>query len=450
MGRGSIRSRKEKAKYGYDKTRQKREQQTESEAPPADLIIKKREVITREGAFSDAQSTFRNEHRVAMEFCTGFGKTYAALKLIKEDLIATKGAKKWYVLIPRNTIVQTWYDEMDKWKMQWMYKHGLVEIINYSSSHKLVKGHNICLDEAHNITDLREGNLDKVVDKGTRIIACSATIDAKKFSILRSFGFAKRHRIVVTLDQGVESGAVTDYLIYMLPLAMNKLFKSGIQSLNRWQNSCKRKAASKDVKVRAQAAKGIEAAIFAQTRYIYNSYQKLMAAKYVMDNFNSEDKFLVYCSNQNFAEQLSRLTGVPCMHSGQKDKDREKIWSDFQEAKTGGLISCYTISEGVTISGVNKCLVVQTRKNERELIQRIGRILRFEGKEDGEIGKLFLIYLEDTWDEKWADSSVKSFDQKKVFKHIIKSIYYETVQDIIEDLYSAPKKKKKYGKRKTK
>jgi superfamily II DNA or RNA helicase len=438
MGRGSIRSRKEKAQYGYDKTRQKREIQLQSEAPPTDMVITKRQTVTREGSFDDSQRIFNFEHRVAMEFCTGFGKTYAALRLIAEDLTATKGGKKWYILIPRNTIVQTWYDEMDKWGFRWMYKHGFVEIINYSSSHKLEEGRNYCLDEAHNITELREGNMDRVIDKDTRIIAASATIDSEKFTILRSFGFKKKHRIVVTLDQGVEAGAVTDYKIFMLPLKMNELFKKGIAAKNRWLSACKKKS----------DAGGIEAAIFAQTRQIYNSYQKLLAAQYVVNQFKRRDKVLIYVSNQNFAEQLSRLTGYPVMHSSQKDAERKEIWKDFQEAKFGMLISCYTISEGVTISGVNKCLVVQTRKKDRELIQRLGRILRFEGKEDGEIGQLYLLYLMGTWDENWANSSVKSFDPNKLFEYIIPESKYKTSQDIIEDLYSAPKKKKNGRKKK--
>lgn len=435
MGRGSIRARAEIEKYGYDKTRTKREAtppvHESVESLPTDIVITKRQTITREGKFYDAQVTFRNEHRVAMEFCTGFGKTYAALRLIEEDLTATKGKKKWYILVPREKIVQTWYDEMDKWKFQWMYKHGLVEIINYSSSHKLEPGYNFCLDEAHNITELREGNMDKVINKETRIIACSATIDSEKFTILRSFGFTKRHRIKVSLDEGVESGAVTDYRIYMLPIFMNELFKLGLGAKNRWLNSCKKK---KD-------PKGIEAAIFAQTRQIYDSYQKLIAAKYVMDQMQDTDKVLVYASNQNFAEQLSDLTGYPVMHSSQKKAERDKIWDDFKESKTGMLISCYTISEGVTISGVNKALVIQTRKNERELIQRIGRILRFEGKEDGEVGKLYLIYIKDTWDENWALSSVKSFDPNRVMQYVIPQDKYKTNQDVVEKIYGVKKTK---------
>ena len=423
MGRGSIRSRKEKAKHGYDRKKAAQNMQRQNEAPPTDLIITKRQTVTREGKFEDARICFNTHHRVAMEFCTGFGKTYAALRLIAEDLISTKGARKWYILIPRNVITQTWFDEMDKWGYKWMYKHGFVDVINYSSSHKLEAGRNFCLDEAHNITDLRESNMSSVVDKRTRIIAASATIDTEKFTILRTFGFNKQHRIVVTLDQGVEAGAVTGYAIYRLPLSMNLLFKQELSAKNRWLTACKKK----------QDQKGIEAAIFAQTRQIYNSYQKLMAAQYVVNQFDTSDKFLVYCSNQNFAEQLSELTGLPVMHSNQKDKEREKIWTEFQEVKTGGLISCYTISEGVTIEGVSKALVVQTRKNERELIQRLGRLLRWDGKEEGEIGKLYLMYIEDCWDEKWADSSTKSFNPDRIFEYRIPLNKYKTERSTIEN-----------------
>lgn len=423
MARGSIRSRQEKAKYGYDRKKEAENRRAENEAPPIDLIITKRQLVTRDGKFEDARACFNLNHRVAMEFCTGFGKTYAALRLIAEDLIGSKGAKKWYILIPRNVITQTWYDEMDKWGFKWMYKHGLVEIVNYSSSHKLEPGRNYCLDEAHNITDLRESNMSQVIDNGTRIIAASATIDSEKFTILRTFGFKRSHRISVSLDEGVSAGAVTNYRITMLPIVMNKLFKAGIAAKNRWMTACKKK---KD-------QKGIEAAIFAQTRQIYNSYQKLLAANYVISKFAQTDKFLVYCSNQNFAEQLARMTGLPVIHSSQKDSERSATWTAFQQAKTGGLISCYTISEGVTVSGLNKALVVQTRKNERELIQRLGRILRFDGKADGEVGKLYLLFLEGCWDEKWAESSVGSFDETKIFTFRIDEQNYKTEQDVIED-----------------
>ena len=99
---------------------------------------------------------------------------------------------------------------------------------------------------------------------------------------------------------------------------------------------------------------------------------------------------------------------------------------DFNELNEGGLISCYTLNEGANIVGINKALIVQTRSNEREAIQRLGRILRFLGKLEGQPGVCYIAYMIGTQDEKWARSSIKSFDKGKVWGRLVEPRDYHS------------------------
>jgi superfamily II DNA or RNA helicase len=366
---------------------------------------------TREQSFDDASSFFFIHHKVILEYCTGFGKTYQALRLISKSI--TDDGKSWAIIVPTQNLIKGWTDEIEKWKLAGL--KGKIEIICYNSIHKLEGIDHFCFDEGHNITELRvEKLLDKIDKKRSKLICLSATIDAKKFALLKILGFMKHHRHIITLDEGVEAGVVTEYNIIGLPMTPNQAWLTTNKGIEYWLNSEKRKGNSR----------GIESAIFKRMRHVYNSSQKLELAKYVCDNLTPGDKILIYVANIEQAMALSEHTGFPAYHSKISKKKRAQMLEDFNSQKEGGLISCYTLNEGANIVGVNKALIVQTRSNEREAIQRLGRILRFLGKLIGQPGVCYIAYLKGTQDEKWARSSIRSFDKAKVWGRLVEEKHY--------------------------
>lgn len=363
--------------------------------------LEKKKPLTREESFDAASIYFSIHHKVILEYCTGFGKTYQALKLISDSLISNPN-EKWAIIVPTQVLINGWNDEIKKWKLGHLSRS--IEIVCYASLHKLKGIDHFCLDEAHNITELRVERIVDLIDNKAKLIGLSATIDAPKFSLLKFLGFIKKDRHVITLDEGVSARVVIDYNIIGLAVQPNDDWLKTNRGIEGWLNSAKRKSDSK----------GIEMAIFKRARHVYNSAQKLELAKYVCDNLTKGDKILIYVANIEQAIALSEHTGFPAYHSKISKKKREKILDDFNEKSEGGLISCYTLNEGANIVGVNKALIMQIRNNERETIQRLGRILRIFGKLEGQNGVCYIAYLTGTQDEKWARNSIKSFDKAKI------------------------------------
>ncbi len=373
---------------------------------------------TREQSFEDASKAYYMDHKVILEYCTGFGKTYQALRLIQQTIysdVVNHGIRyKWAIIVPTKNLIKGWEDEIDKWEMRQVSPS--IEIVCYNSIHKLKNIRHFCLDEAHNITELRVERLLEKITKKSNLIALSATINSKKFTLLKWLGFTKSHRHKITLDEGVDAEVIAEYNIIGLPLTPNEQWWKTNRGIEGWLNSEKRKGNSK----------GIEMAIFKRMRHVYNSAQKLELAKYVCDNLTPNDKILVYVANIEQAKALSEHTGFPAYHSKISSKKREVMLKEFNEQKEGGLISCYTLNEGANIVGVNKCLIIQTRSNELEAIQRLGRILRLLGKLLGQPGVCYISYLEGTQDEKWARSSIKSFKKENVWGRLVDPKNYYT------------------------
>jgi superfamily II DNA or RNA helicase len=373
---------------------------------------------TRDESFLVARDFYHLHHRVILEYCTGFGKTYQALRLIAETI--EKDGKRWAIIVPTQNLIKGWQEEIDKWHLIKVMKN--VEIICYNSIHKLEGIGHYCFDEAHNITELRVEKLLEKILPSSNLIGLSATIDTKKFALLKFLGFMKHHRHKISLDEGVEAKVVTEYNIIGLPLQPNEPWLRTNRGIEYWLNSEKRKGNQRN----------IDAAIFKRMRHVYNSAQKLALAMHVCGNLTKRDKILVYVANIDQAKLLSDYTGFPAYHSKISKKKREKMLEDFNKQNEGGLISCYTLNEGANIVGVNKALIVQTRSNEREAIQRLGRILRFLGKKDGQAGVCYIAYLIGTQDEKWARSSIKSFDKANVWGRIVDPKDYYTPYGVIE------------------
>jgi superfamily II DNA or RNA helicase len=376
---------------------------------------------SREELFKESSEIFFLHNRLIAEFCTGAGKTYAALKLI--DLSCKSNpSEKWVIAYPRVSLKKSWIDEIKKWKLDHLLDR--ITLTTYDSLHKINGNYNVCLDEAHNITELRLEKIVNFVSKKSRMIALSATIDEKeKKDYLRELGFDfKRHRVVFELDEGVKSGVVTDYKIWKCPIEANEW----------WRKAYKKKTRIIDAAKRKGNQKFIQFAMLSRMRHVYDSFQKIQAAEYLIKKtIGKRDKVLVFVSNKNAADYLSERTGYPAYHSGLSTKEREKILNEFNEAKSGALISINTLNEGVTIKGANKAYIIQVRSKKREAIQRIGRILRFLGKLDGEIGKVIITYIADSRDENWTNDAVFAFDQSKVETFFMPKKWYESSLGIL-------------------
>lgn len=151
-------------------------------------------------------------------------------------------------------------------------------------------------------------------------------------------------------------------------------------------------------------------------RFIYNLRSKTEAAAYILQYFFDDERTLVFCGSINQAETLCAPN---TFHSNTKSVAYDKF-SNFEINRLGVVDA---VNEGHNIQDVFQSLIVQLNSSDLNLIQRVGRNVRF--KEDT-ISKIWIICCRGTQDEVWKDKALKTFD-----KNCIYEIEYEELGDFI-------------------
>ena len=67
--------------------------------------------------------------------------------------------------------------------------------------------------------------------------------------------------------------------------------------------------------------------------------------------------------------------------------------------------------EGHNFPGVDSGIIGQLNSKEKDLVQRIGRLIRFR---PGHEAHLYIVISESTQDEKWLENATENLDQSKI------------------------------------
>jgi len=158
-------------------------------------------------------------------------------------------------------------------------------------------------------------------------------------------------------------------------------------------------------------------AMLDRMRFIYNLESKKEVIKYLMDTFICEgERTLVFGGS---IKQINELCGENTFHSGTKSIAYNKFVNE--EISVLGVVEA--LNEGHNIPNVYQSIVGQVNSNDRDLIQRIGRNVRF--KEDV-IAKIFLVRCLSTQDEVWVEKATGKLDQSRIF-----TFDFEELQQIL-------------------
>lgn len=67
--------------------------------------------------------------------------------------------------------------------------------------------------------------------------------------------------------------------------------------------------------------------------------------------------------------------------------------------------------EGHNFPGVDSAIIGQLNSKEKDLVQRIGRIIRYR---PGHEAHIWIVVSEGTQDEKWLEKAVENLNQSKI------------------------------------
>lgn len=339
---------------------------------------------------------------------TGTGKSKTAIDAVY-NLIKYNPLAKVLVVSPTTKLRdKTWKQEFSQWNMEDAWKSNV-----RSECYKSLSKINDCefdfviLDEVHNLTE----NYAKFF-KNNKVKACmglTATKPDNKVKALLLEQLNLREVYEITLDEAVSLGVVAPYEITVILTKLDnsrKYVKAGRKDKPFYQTEqanyqyYSHVENHEDPSIRKRVGKFF---YINRMKFIYNLMSKTEAAQDIINRIPESLRTLIFCGSIEQAEKLCPYR----YHSKTGDKDYEAFFSE----KINRMSCVEAVNEGHNIPNVDVALVVQLNSNALDLIQRIGRIIRFKA---GHIGKIVIICVENTVDEKWMRSATKDLDQNKI------------------------------------
>ena len=369
------------------------------------------------------------EARAIVVAATGIGKSKIAVDYAKK-IVKEKPSAKILIVVPTEKLRdENWLEEFVKWKSKSIWSKN-IERCCYVSANKIKdKVYDlVIMDEIHNIT---ENNSEFFYNNRVhRAIGLTATLpkDEIKIQILKELKFKIVYEL--PLDLAVELGLVSPYQITVVEVELDnkdKYLKGGTKDKPFYQTEVAKYEYLTSMIQRLmysgtpQSKMNLKFKILDRMRLIYGLKTKTEAAKFLLDNVIPQDeRTLIFCGSINQAEELNEYS----FHSKKKNS---KDFDDFKAEKINRLSCVNALNEGHNIPKIDNGLVVQLNSKELNLVQRIGRIVRFR---EGHLAQIYIICALGTQDEKWVEKALAGFDQSNItyirYKNLInKSVTIE-------------------------
>lgn len=374
-----------------------------------EFVNKVREKVQEEAK----QAIIANGGTGMIAMATGSGKSRVAVELAKHySAPSLFGFKEIAVVVPTEKLRdENWKEEFYKWDAatEWSAVTGLC----YASGSKVInKDFELAiLDEGHNITELSsEFFINNNVIR-TVLLTATPPTDIAKRKIISDLGIDLVYEL--TLDQAVRLGFVAPYKITVITVPLDATTKNvpgGTKAkpfmtteaacYNYWN----RRVQSCFGDMSAQGKSKMKFAILGRMQFIYKIPSKTAVIKYLLDNVIPEkDRTIIFCGNIEQAEQV-----CPTFYHS---KSGNAFYDDFKLEKINRLSCVKSLNEGHNFPGVDSGIIGQLNSKEKDLVQRIGRLIRYR---PGHEAHLYIVVSESTQDEKWLETATENLNQSKI------------------------------------
>ena len=349
-----------------------------------------------------------NGGMVAM--ATGSGKSRVAVEVAKYYINSID--KSLSLIVPTEKLRdENWKEEYSKWNADYLWTPTIR--LCYASASKIQnKDFELAiLDEGHNITELSSEFFSNNKVERKVLLTATPPSDPIKKEILKSLGIKLVYEL--TLDQAVRLGFVAPYKITVVSVALDNTTKNipGGTKLKPFMTT--------ESAAYAYHCKAIQQAMFDKTpsgrkrhqfailrrmQFIYKIPSKTEVIKFLLEKvIPQDDRSLIFCGSIEQAEAVCPNR----YHS----KSGDKAYNAFKAEEINRLSCVKAINEGHNFPGVDSGIVGQLNSKEKDLVQRIGRLIRYR---PGHEAHLYIVVSESTQDEKWLENAVENLDQSKI------------------------------------
>lgn len=378
----------------------------------------------------------KEKDRLILQWCTGLGKSKAAIDIIKE-----LRPKRILLVVAEIAHKGNWKEEFLKWHLSdtGVVMETYASLKNHRGEHYDL----LILDEGHHVgSELR---LDIISDVGAdKVLVLSATLPNEVVHDL-TVVYGEFANYKVTLKQAIDWGILPEPKIYLIPMELDNTYKVHTV-IESWGKKAKRKVAHCDMQSRWTYMKDkvkypdMELQInctakekcdwydnkseyfkklFFRTRNegIKNKWLQLGSArKRFLGDLKSTDaqyligllkrkkkRFVCFCSS---ITQADLLGGNNSIHS--EKKDSLEIIDKFNAKKISDLFAVGMIQEGQNLTDIDAGVIIQLDGGERAFIQKSGRAMRAEEP------TLYILYFKGTRDEEYLSNVLDNMEAEYI------------------------------------
>lgn len=390
--------------------------------------------MTRAEIQKRAVELMRDTPLLILQWCTGLGKSKAAIDIIKD---LSKDRIDILLVVSEIAHKENWKKEFLKWGLP-SNVGILIETYASLKNHKKEVYDLIILDEAHHAgSDLRMEILEEI--KSKKVLALSATLPSEMWFKLGSLYGKKMSSFKVSLQQAIDWGILPKPKLYLIPMTLDNTRLTQI-IIEEWGRKEKRRTVKCSISERWTYMKDkatyphmrLEIECTELQKYLYLSDQiEFWKRKFLQTmnegvknkwlRFGSERKrflgslkdntakkvltlikdkrYICFCSS---IEQAEKLGGNNSIHS--KKKGALNTIEDFNNKKINNLFVIGMIQEGQNLVDTGVGIVIQLDGQERAFIQKSGRTMRVEDP------VLFILYYKDTRDEEYLQTALEDIN----------------------------------------
>ncbi len=346
---------------------------------------------------------------------TGFGKSRCGVLGVE---YALKHGGNALILVPTVQLQDQFIEEFDKWGVS----TDNVEVLCYQSAYKLLGNHYsiVLCDEVHLglSTQYRKFFDNNTYDK---LLCMTATLpEEQEYKDLLDTLAPTVYKI--SLDACVAAGIVSPYHIYCKPLQLTPVEQKEYKKINNSFVYYKYQLGQFNAFDEAQRIMGDKNAHPSDKKSAVMFYRAIRERKKIVDFASNKiaefqklvlnnmgSKILAFSGANDFTDQLcasvSPLSAT--YHSKKTKKQREKALEDFRTNKINVLCSTKALNQGLDIPDANMGIMCGITSKALPMIQRIGRLIRFQ---EGKVGEIYILYVKDSQEEKWLKNATKSLN----------------------------------------
>lgn len=349
---------------------------------------------------------------------TGFGKSRVGV--IAAGALLRKHGGRGLVLVPTNQLQDQFEEEFKKWGYEDVLEN--VDILCYASAHKL-------RDQSYTVTVADEVHLGLspiyrevfLQNDHQRLLCMTATApEEEEYEDLLDEIAPTVYSI--SLDECVQKGLVAPYTVYCIPVELTEEERTAYKAANNMFVHYKYQLGMYDAfneagrvlrdptasPVQKKNATLFYKAIRDRKEVVQHAYNKILYTQKIAQA-KSDKKILTFAGTNDFTNQMHEILNdsgsARRFHSAIGKKEKTKALDDFRDNTARILCSTKALNQGFDVPDAQLGIICGLDSKTLAMIQRVGRLLRLS---ENKVGEVVILYVKDSQEEKWLQSSVKN------------------------------------------